>query len=339
MLDIAPTGTGKGRSAIIPNLLTYPGPVTCVDPKGENAQVTARRRREMGQEVVILDPFRTVTDHGDALNPYDLFALPGSEIDGDSEMLVDLITGGDLALGKDPFWDLTAGGLLTGLVGYAAELDDPKNRRLGTALDLLHHDDVDYHLAVLLDNHKFKTPLVRQEIAGYLSHEGERCRPSVRSTAQAKVKTLGGAAARRSLHKSTFDLQAVLRGDPLSIFLASYFSRRIWRGSRCTPSWRSGWASLVAELCATARTPGSRALATFCPTSRRRPGQGRRRGCPWPRPHPPPHAGLLGSPPAGRRRPGTERGVTPSVSWPGPPTPPGPTLWTFLCVPPASVVQ
>ena len=219
LLTIAPTGAGKGRSAIIPNLLTYPGPIFCIDPKGENVQVTARRRRDLGQQVVVLDPYRTVTDHGDSLNPYDLFALPGSEIDGDSEMLVDLVTGGDLTLGKDPFWDLTAGGLLTGLIGYAAELDDPNKRHLGTALDLLHHDDIDYHLAVLLDNHKFKTPLIRQEIAGYLSHEGDRCRPSVRSTAQAKVKTLCGAAAQRSLQASTFDLQAVLRGDPLTIYL------------------------------------------------------------------------------------------------------------------------
>jgi len=219
LFTVAPTGAGKGRSAIIPNLLSYSGPVICIDPKGENTQVTARRRRDMGQQVVILDPFRTVTDRGDALNPFDLFALPGAEIDSDSEMLMDLITGGELTLGKDPFWDLTAGGLLTGLIGYAAEQEDSKMRNLGTALDLLHHDDVDYNLAVILDSFTFRTSLIRQEIVGYLSHEGDRCRPSVRSTAQAKVKTLCSEAARRSLRQSTFDLQAVVRGDPLTVFL------------------------------------------------------------------------------------------------------------------------
>lgn len=219
LLTVAPTGAGKGRSAIIPNLLTYDGPVICIDPKGENAQVTARRRRDMGQQVVILDPFRTITPDGDGLNPFDLFALPDAEIDSDSEMLTELITGGELALSKDPFWDLTAGGLLTGLIGYAAEQEDPSKRNLGTALDLLHGDDLDYSLAVILDTYQFRTPMIRQEIAGYLSHEGDRCRPSVRSTAQAKVKTLCSAAARRCLQESTFDVQAVLRGDPLTIFL------------------------------------------------------------------------------------------------------------------------
>lgn len=219
LLTIAPTGAGKGRSAIIPNLLTYRGPIICIDPKGENAQVTARYRRAMGQQVVILDPFRTITDRSDALNPFDLFALPDAEIDSDSEMLADLITGGELTLSKDPFWDLTAGGLLTGLIGYTAEQEDPKKRSLGAALDLLYHDDVDYNLAVILDSFKFRTPLIRQELAGYLSHESDRCRPSVRSTAQAKVKTLCSAAAKRGLQESTFDIQAVLRGDPLTIFL------------------------------------------------------------------------------------------------------------------------
>ncbi|MGB1288308.1 MAG: type IV secretory system conjugative DNA transfer family protein, partial [Aggregatilineales bacterium] len=51
LVTIAPTGAGKGRCAIIPNLLRYRGPVVVVDPKGENYAVTARTRREMGQKV------------------------------------------------------------------------------------------------------------------------------------------------------------------------------------------------------------------------------------------------------------------------------------------------
>src|SRR5438067_12823330 len=60
LMTVAPTGAGKGRGVIIPNLLSYPGPVVIVDPKGEAYQTTARRRRQMGQRVIILDPFRVV---------------------------------------------------------------------------------------------------------------------------------------------------------------------------------------------------------------------------------------------------------------------------------------
>jgi type IV secretion system protein VirD4 len=42
LLTIAPTRSGKGVGAIIPNLLTADRSVLCVDPKGENA----RHRRE-----------------------------------------------------------------------------------------------------------------------------------------------------------------------------------------------------------------------------------------------------------------------------------------------------
>ncbi|KAJ8138612.1 hypothetical protein OY671_008175, partial [Metschnikowia pulcherrima] len=45
---IAPTRTGKGVGTIIPNSLDYPGPVVCIDPKGENARITARHRAKFG---------------------------------------------------------------------------------------------------------------------------------------------------------------------------------------------------------------------------------------------------------------------------------------------------
>src|SRR5262249_21643815 len=41
ILTVAPTGSGKGVSAVIPNLLDYPGSVVVVDLKGENHAVTA----------------------------------------------------------------------------------------------------------------------------------------------------------------------------------------------------------------------------------------------------------------------------------------------------------
>src|SRR5579864_1800787 len=49
LMTCAPTGTGKGRGVLIPNLLRYPGPAIVLDIKGELFQVTSRRRSEMGQ--------------------------------------------------------------------------------------------------------------------------------------------------------------------------------------------------------------------------------------------------------------------------------------------------
>ncbi|RCX07126.1 type IV secretory system conjugative DNA transfer family protein, partial [Extensimonas vulgaris] len=50
VVTVAPTGSGKGIGAVIPNLLDYPGSALVLDVKGENAAVTARARRELGHK-------------------------------------------------------------------------------------------------------------------------------------------------------------------------------------------------------------------------------------------------------------------------------------------------
>lgn len=66
-LTVARTRSGKGVGSIIPNLLTYNGPVVVTDPKGENYQVSRRQRlKVLGQETVALDPFRLVTSDPDS---------------------------------------------------------------------------------------------------------------------------------------------------------------------------------------------------------------------------------------------------------------------------------
>ena len=159
LLSVAPTGAGKGRSLVIPALLSHPGPTLTIDLKGENYQVTARYRRELGHRVVALDPFRIVVANPDALNPLDLFQMPGSEPDCESELLAELLTGGQVFSDKDRFWDNSGKGLLVGLTGLAAETGEPGQRTLATLLDHLYADDVDYDIAVTLDQHKFQNEL------------------------------------------------------------------------------------------------------------------------------------------------------------------------------------
>ena len=60
---------GKGTTSIVNNLILWPGSICVVDPKGENATVTAARRgggskncRGLGQAVRVLDPSRTLVE-------------------------------------------------------------------------------------------------------------------------------------------------------------------------------------------------------------------------------------------------------------------------------------
>ncbi|MFC7556453.1 type IV secretory system conjugative DNA transfer family protein [Pseudoroseomonas wenyumeiae] len=55
LLTIAPTRSGKGVGTMLPNLLLSDRPLLCIDPKGENARISARARRRFGP-VFVLDP-------------------------------------------------------------------------------------------------------------------------------------------------------------------------------------------------------------------------------------------------------------------------------------------
>lgn len=53
----ASTRSGKGVTLIIPHLLRYQGSAFVLDPKGENAKATIRRRQTLNNKVHVLDPF------------------------------------------------------------------------------------------------------------------------------------------------------------------------------------------------------------------------------------------------------------------------------------------
>jgi type IV secretion system protein VirD4 len=217
-MTVAPTGAGKGRGVIIPNLLNFRGPVITVDPKGENYQVTARRRRELGQRVIVLDPFHVVTETSDRLNPMDIFGLDKSILDCDSEMLASLLSVGH-HFRDDPFWSDSASALMAGLIAHIAATSPPEERTLNKLRGFIYHDDMDYAIAVMLDKDEVTNKMARDELVAYLAHPAERTRPSVRSTASTYVKVLGSAEVSETLGQSSFDLQDVVDGKPLSIYI------------------------------------------------------------------------------------------------------------------------
>ena len=77
LITVAPVGTGKSSGPVICNALTHKGPLIVVDMKGEIYAATAQARRDMGQEIHVLD-LRDNPLPG-SLNPLDLIAHSGAE--------------------------------------------------------------------------------------------------------------------------------------------------------------------------------------------------------------------------------------------------------------------
>ena len=218
MITIAPTGAGKGRGALIPTLLTYEGPVIVIDPKGEACRITARRRREMGQKVHVIDPFGIISEETDSLNPMDAFSAPGVDVSSLAMDIAKQLSGGG-KFSKDPFWDVRGHDLAAGVIAAIGCTREPQERNLIAVRNLLKYDDVNYNLAVLLDQNGSKvSPFGYQEISSYLQTT-DVTRSGILATTCSYFSVIASAPAQRTVGTSTIDLSAVRRGDPMTIYL------------------------------------------------------------------------------------------------------------------------
>lgn len=226
-LVIAPTGAGKGRNIIIPNLLSHSASVIVIDPKGENARQTARFRKEIGHEIVIIDPFNCarrelekqgLTVNG-ALNPFDILDPNDENFEGDCATFAKQITGGQKSL-LDGFWDNLGEEFLVSLIAYVATFEPKENRNLARVSQLLNFDDVDYNIAVIADRPEVRNnQFIYQGLSNYLNHEREKVRPSVRSTAVQHLAPFSCSGIKKAIANTSFDIEKLKKGGKITIYL------------------------------------------------------------------------------------------------------------------------
>lgn len=130
--------SGKGTTSIITNLCLWPGSVVVVDPKGENATVSAARRGNgspdcegMGQAVHVLDPFHAANvpdQYRSRFNPLDALDPGNDESIDEASRLADAIVVVQQDA-KDPFWDESARSMVKGLILHVLTADAFEGRR------------------------------------------------------------------------------------------------------------------------------------------------------------------------------------------------------------------
>ena len=140
VLLAAGSRAGKGQSFIVPNLLSNQASALVIDPKGENARLTARYRAErMGQKVYILDPFgrtgKSRERYRSRFNPLSILKKDSDSLVADAGLIADsLVTAAE----KDPHWDDNARTLIQGISQHVATYPDYEVRRdLVTVRELL----------------------------------------------------------------------------------------------------------------------------------------------------------------------------------------------------------
>jgi type IV secretion system protein VirD4 len=216
LITIAPTGAGKGVSCLIPTLLRYPGPTIVIDPKGENMAVTARRRRELGDKVFVLDPMGVTDSEGDRLNPLDLVQCESDTGVDDAFSLAQFIFP-DTKEVRDGFWRNRALQLIAGIILHIVTDLSPKERSLATLRKLVL--STAGNTGTLVSALKNSRHPEANLIVNNLAIGSPETLGGILAFAQEGVDFIRGPLVQKATQDSTIDLGSVTAGDPLSIFI------------------------------------------------------------------------------------------------------------------------
>jgi type IV secretory pathway TraG/TraD family ATPase VirD4 len=239
---------GKGTTVILNNLISWPGSLVCIDPKGENATIAAARRgpgsnyaQGMGQAVHVLDPFRTADvpeEIRGRLNPLDTIDPASDEAIDEAARIADaLIVPND----KDPFWSESARALLKGVILHVLSDDAFEGRRnLVTVRKLVTRGDfeaVEQLKAIEHENIPGAHPMLWEalrsssaydgvlagigETIGSMCEDAPKTYAGVLQTVDRNTEFIDSPAMRACLETSDFEVSD-LKTDPkgVSLFLS-----------------------------------------------------------------------------------------------------------------------
>lgn len=170
----AGTRAGKGTNLIIPNLLGmtgYEGSWVVIDPKGENAAVTARYQREIGQNVVILNPWGLVSENvgeSQSFNPLDILSVEDPDLVDDVQMIAEMIVPIE-PNAKDRYFSDNARTIVTALLMHIMVNKDHEERHLGTLYRMCRLQGDDW-IALLADM-RMSTNLLHSPLLDIMAQE------------------------------------------------------------------------------------------------------------------------------------------------------------------------
>ncbi len=243
-LTIAPTGSGKGRSCILPALLSHEGPAIVVDIKGENAAVTAPWRRSIGQEVHVIDPMGISGEPVSRFNPLDLVDPRMADAVDEARSLAEATTPSEPD-GRNAYWRGRALHVVTGSILHAVS-DLPKRKRSFVSVrDIMNGLTLATDFAAARPAiealEASRHPEARHLAAAFRSGNTDTL-ATVMQVALESIAFVRGPQIERSLGGSDLDLDRVTEGAPMTIYLVlpAHMLRshavllRLWLGALMT---------------------------------------------------------------------------------------------------------
>ena len=238
MMTVAGSRAGKGVSVIIPNLIEYPGSVLVVDPKGENARVTAVRRAKagLGQNVFVLDPFGVSGFKTSSFNPLDMIDPKADTAVDDAALIAEALVIQEEGPGRH--FSSAARNFLRGLILQVRSDEPPERRNLLRVRQLLTLDAKTFELLLTAMQTNNACNGVIRRAANSMAAKAPNEKSGVISTAIEQTDFLDSPPLARCLAKSDFKLTD-LKCAPTSVYL-------------CLPAGRmathSRWLRIIINL-------------------------------------------------------------------------------------------
>lgn len=259
VIVLAPPRTGKGVGFVQVNLAGYQGSMVVTDPKGENAAVSYRHRRDaLGQNVVVLDPTNKLLSYGGnecipthTFNPLAAFDHANyAEVADDIALIADALLvpkEGE----REAHWRDGARSFLTGLLTYLVFFIPGDDRNLITLSRLasgLEGSLDEIFLALVHNDHP--DPVMRDVIArtgGWYDKINLKERASFVSVALRSLSWLNSPVWHAHLRGSDFHPYELKQGKT-TVFIVCPFEKL---------EQYSPWLRLVLSCCviATLRAP------------------------------------------------------------------------------------
>ncbi|WP_037309706.1 type IV secretory system conjugative DNA transfer family protein [Ruegeria halocynthiae] len=216
IISVAPTGSGKGASHLIPALLSWQGPTVVLDIKGEAWATTAQARRDMGHETVLLDPFAMFPEEeSGAFNVLDLIDPNRPDFQEDCYALANRVAPERSV--SDPFWDQSATQMIADLVAYVCGEMPHGLRNLPEVAYQAMQPGKDFDLT-MKDCRRSGNTVIRRALS-QLSGAEAKVKASIVSTAQRWMPVFSSGLLQSSITKTTFDPDALVRGDNISVYI------------------------------------------------------------------------------------------------------------------------
>lgn len=221
VVTIAPTRSGKGVGAVIPNLLEYPGSCVVLDVKGENAAVTARARKAMGQAVYIVDPFKVLDGANQhRFNPMDILNVLSPDCIGDALLIADAMMAKEKhSEGNSVHFEETARTFLQGLILAVACHENREQRTLAEVRRILTMETDDFLevIATMIDA-PYLAHGIPARAANALMATPDKERGSILSTVRRFTAFLDDPRIAQCLSESDFRL-ADLKSQAMTVYL------------------------------------------------------------------------------------------------------------------------